>query len=60
MFEQVSVMRDDQTCPIKTLEHIFDHFFGVEIQMVRRLIHDDDMGPSEEHLGERDLGPLTS
>lgn len=60
MFEEISIMRDDQTCSIEIFEHIFDHFLRVEIEMIRRLIHDDDMWMCEEHLGQCHLGSLTS
>ena len=53
-------MGDDEARSIEVFEHILDDILGMEIQMVRRLIHDDDMGLGEEHLGEGDFGSLSS
>lgn len=60
MFEEVSVMGDDETRTIEVLEHILDDIFGVEIQVIGWFIHDDDVRFREKHLGECYLGSLSS
>ena len=60
MFEEVSVMRYDKTRPVEVLEHILDDILGMEIQMVRWFIHDDDVRFREKHLGECHLGTFSS
>lgn len=45
-------MGDDNADAIEVLEHGFYRFFRVEVEMICRFVHDDDMGTSEEHLGE--------
>ncbi len=60
MLQEISVVRYDEARSIEVLQHVFDDVFGVEIQMVRRFIHDDDVWFGQEHLGECDLGSFSS
>ncbi len=45
-------MGDDDADTIEVFEHGFYRFFRMEVEMISRFIHDDDMRTSEEHLGE--------
>ena len=53
-------MGDDEARAIEVFEHVLDDIFRVEVEVIRRFIHDDDMWFSEKHLREGDLGSLTS
>lgn len=50
----------DEARSVEVLEHVFDNILGVEIQVIGRFIHDDDMRLGEEHLGECDFCPLSA
>lgn len=58
--QEITVVGDDDTDTVEVFEHSLNCFFWVEVEVVRRFVHDDDMGTSEEHLGERDFGTFSS
>ncbi len=60
MFEEITVMRDDEARTIEVFEHILDDILRVEVEVIRRFIHDDDVWLGEEHFREGDLGALPS
>ena len=60
MFEEIAVMGDDEARAIEVFEHILDDIFRVEVEVIRRLIHDNDVWFSEKHLREGNLGTLAS
>ncbi len=55
MFQEVSVVRDNEAGSIEILEHILDNIFGMEVQVVGRFVHNDDVRFGEKHLCEGHL-----
>ena len=53
-------MGNDEARAVEVLEHVLDHIFRVEVEVIRRLIHDDDMRLCQEHLGQGDFGSFAS
>ena len=53
-------MGDNEAGSVEVLEHILDDILGMEVQVVGRFVHDDDVGFGQEHLGEGNLGSLSS
>lgn len=52
VFEKISIVRDDETGSIEIFEHVLDDIFRVEIEVIGRLIHDDDVWFCEKHFRE--------
>ena len=53
-------MGDDNADAIEVFKHRLDGIFGMQIEVVRRFIHDDDVGSCEEHFRQSDLCPLSA
>jgi hypothetical protein len=52
VFEEITIVRYDETRSIEVLKHVLDDIFRVEIEVIGWFIHDDDVGFGEEHFGE--------
>ncbi len=50
--QEMPVMRDDDADTVEGLEHMLYRRLGMQIEVIRRFIHDDDMRFREEHFGE--------
>jgi len=53
-------MRYDETRSVEIFQHVLDCLFRLQIQVVRRLVHNDDVRLRQEHFRERDLGACAS
>ena len=53
-------MRYDEARSVEIFQHMLDNLFGLQIQVVRWFIHDNDVWLREEHFRECHFGALAS
>ncbi|MNC48785.1 hypothetical protein D3C75_979230 [compost metagenome] len=58
--EEVTVMGDRHHCSVVLLQELLQPFDGFHIEMVRRLIQQQNIGTAQQQLGQADFGFLTA
>ena len=58
--EEVTVVRDHKQGTSRTAEISFEEFDGVDVEVVGRLVHDEELSLAREHLGEGHALDLSS
>ncbi len=52
LVEEMAVMRDDDDRPVILAHGLLEDFLGGHVKMVGRLIHDQQVGRGNDHLGQ--------
>ena len=60
LIEEIPVMRYDDDCPRVVEQISLEPLYRAQIQMVRRLVKEDDIGAGDEYLAKKQAGFLTA
>ena len=52
--EKVAVVRDDDQGPVKGLQGAFEYLFGFDVQVVGRLVKDEEVVGVEQQFAQRE------
>ncbi len=58
--QEIAIVADADDCTVEIIQGTLEGFAGIDIEVVRRLVHDQDVGAIDEELGDGDSGAFAA
>ena len=58
--QEIAIVADADDCTVEIIQGALEGFAGIDVEVVRRLVHDQDVGAIDEELGDGDAGAFAA